>query len=79
MQALKSPKVKVALSCFKQLSLISTTIFALWINVNFGVRLSSDVAGDLMLSSDSFLDFYAKILSLPVRAVKDQKNEWNTN
>ena len=75
---MKSPRVKVALPSFKQLPLISTTIFALWINVNFGVRLSFNVAGDLMLSSDSFLDFYAKTLSLPVRVVKDWKSEWNT-
>lgn len=32
-----------------------------------------------MLFSDSFLDFHAKILSPPVRVVKDWKNGWNTN
>ena len=57
--------------CFKQFPLNSTAIFALRIKVNLRARLLSDVTGGLMLSSDNPLDFHAKILSLPVGAVKD--------
>ena len=42
------------------------------------IRLSSDLTGGLMPSSDNPLYFYAKILALPVNVVKYFKNVWNT-
>ena len=66
------------MSSFKHLILNSTAIFVLWIKVGFESRLSSDIAGVLMLSSDNTLDFHAKILSQPVSVVKDLKSGWIT-
>lgn len=65
--------LKDTLSCSKQLPSNFPTIFALWIKVNFGARLQSNVSGGLILSSYNPLHFHAKTLLLPAGVVRLQK------
>ena len=58
----------MALSCFKQVSLNSTAIFALWITVNYGARLLSD----------GFLCKNVRAKSLPGGIIKRLEGGWNT-
>lgn len=56
--------VKVASSCFKQLSLNTAAIFKLSTHFSFRARLLSSLVGALMLSPHNPLDVHAMIVSL---------------
>ena len=56
--------VKVALSCFKQVSLNFTANFALWIHCNLGARLLTGLVGNLMISSDNPSELRAIFVNL---------------
>ena len=69
--------VYVILSCFKQLPLNSTLVLVPR-KFNKGLRILLDLAGGLILSSDSALDFHSTIWQVSPIFLKYLYIGWNT-
>ena len=70
--------VKVILSCSKQLPISFTSIFELFIHINFGQSLLFAVIGSLLFSFDNLLDFHSTIVSVrPAGTVEVSLIVWN--